>query len=118
MDPKRKKNLIVLAIVVVFSLFVLKTCFDEYNPKPNSKIENNLSKLDGSYTKFRNYIEENLNDPSSFEHVETRYKDNNDGTATVWMKYRGKNAFNATLTKIAKCTMDVNTGEFSNVIIE
>lgn len=89
---------------------------DEISVK--DKIERNFSQFDGSYLKFREYIKSNLKNPSSFEHVETRYTDNNDGTATVWMKYRATNSFNAVVTEIAKCTLNITTGDFSNVVTE
>jgi|SRR5690606_9981334 len=105
--------------VVIFCL--MDQCFKE-NAKeaanPENKIERHFSKFDGSYIKFREYIKSNLKNPSSFEHVETRYKDNNDGTVTVWMKYRAKNSFNAVVTEIAKCTLNINTGDFSEVVTE
>ena len=85
---------------------------------PKGRIERHFSKYDGSYTKFRNYIKDNLNDPSSFEHVETRYTDNKDGTVNVIMKYRGKNAFGGIITKYAKCTLNTSTGDFSDVVTE
>ncbi|MGJ1420452.1 hypothetical protein ACR79T_12565 [Sphingobacterium spiritivorum] len=105
-------------IGTVIIIFILDQCFKKTPDAPKNKIENQLSNFDGSLIKFREYIKNNLNDPSSFEHVETRYKDNGDGTASVYMKYRGKNAFNATLTKIAKCTLNVSTGNFYDVVTE
>jgi hypothetical protein len=85
---------------------------------PKNEIEKHLSELDGSCPKFKRYIKDNLKNPSSFEHVETRYVDNSDGTAIIIMKYRGTNSFNAIITSYAKCTLNIYTGEFSNVIIE
>ena len=54
------------------------------------KIEKQFSAWDGSHITFSRAIKDNLNDPSSFEHVETRYEDK--GTyILVSMKYRAKN---------------------------
>ena len=118
---KDNKWIALLKLVAIFVsiVFIVNTCSDQdSSTNSTNKIDSHFSKFDGSFIKFREYIKENLNDPSSFEHVETRFTDHEDGTATVWMKYRGKNSFNATITKIAKCTLNTITGDFSNVITE
>ncbi len=106
---------ILLALCLLISL-----CHDNKERKnlEKNRIERHFSKLDGSYTPFKEYIKESLNDPSSFEHIETKFADHKDGTASVWMKFRGKNEYGDIVTKVAKCTLDINTGNFSNVIIE
>lgn len=118
-------NSSVLKWILIFGviIFFMDQCFKN-NAKesalrndPNN-IERHFSQYDGSYTKFKNYIKENLKDPSSFEHVETVFTNNNDGTATVIMKYRGRNSFGAITTEIVKCTLNIATGDFSGVIFE
>lgn len=120
-----KSKLFKIILITIVVIFCMDQCFksnkkrSEYeNNDPNGRIERHFSNIDGSYTKFKNYIKENLKDPSSFEHVETRYNDNNDGTVTVYMKYRGKNSFGAVTTQIAKCTLNVNSGDFTDVVTE
>lgn len=54
--------------------------------------ENCLSAYDGAHTKFKDLIKENVNDPSSFEHIETRYL-LKDGYALIIMSFRAKNGF-------------------------
>ena len=45
-------------------------------------------------------IKERMNDPDSFEHVETRYgEDESTGTIRIRTKFRGKNAFGGTITQ-------------------
>jgi len=118
-----KRPILKWILIIGIIVFIMDQCFKN-NAKDNAlssdkdKIERNFSKFDGSFTKFKNFIKENLKDPSSFEHVETRYNDNKDGTVTVLMKYRAKNSFGAIVTEIAKCTLDVNSGNFSNVVTE
>ena len=47
-----------------------------------------------------------MNDPSSFEHVKTTYTDN--GTyLTVYMVFRGKNAFNAIVVNEITAKVDL-----------
>lgn len=51
-----------------------------------------FSAWDGSHIALVKLVKENMNDPKSFEHVETKFRDDGDGL-TIVMKYRGKNAF-------------------------
>ena len=88
------------------------------NDNPKHKIERHFSNFDGSYIKFREYIKSNLKNPSSFKHVETRYSENGDGTVSVLMKYTATNSFGGVVTEIAKCRLNVNTGDFSDVVVE
>ena len=78
-------------------------------PKSKADIENLFSAWDGSLPSFKDYIKENLQNPDSFEHVETKFRDDGDGL-TVIMKYRGENGFGAirTQTAIAKVDYDGN----------
>ncbi|WP_434438390.1 hypothetical protein [Sphingobacterium faecium] len=117
--------LIKWVVIILVIVFIMDQCFKSNKKQsdleandPKAKIEKHFSNYDGSYTKFRNYIKDNLNDPSSFEHVETRYTDNKDGTVNVIMKYRGKNPFGGIITKYAKCTLNTSTGDFSDVVTE
>src|SRR5690606_10621161 len=85
------------AAIILVIIFIMDQCFKSNKEQsnyeandPKGRVERHFSKYDGSYTLFRNYIKDNLNNPSSFEHVETRYTDNNDGSVNVIMKYRGE----------------------------
>ena len=55
-------------------------------------IDSQFSAWDGSHVKLVELVKENMNDPKSFEHVETKYIDNGD-SLTIFMKFRGTNAF-------------------------
>lgn len=59
-------------------------------------VEGQFSAWDGSHVKLALAVKKAMHDPDSFEHVETRYLDKGDYIA-VWMKFRGKNGFNATV---------------------
>lgn len=59
-----------------------------------AKVENLFSAWDGSLRSLVNYTKRNMNDPDSFEHVETRYSVEGD-KIFVAMEYRGKNGFGA-----------------------
>jgi predicted nucleic acid-binding Zn ribbon protein len=73
------------------------------------EVEAAFSPWDGSHRKLTQYIKDNMNDPKSYEHVETRYRDDGD-YITVMTTFRGKNSFNATVknTVTAQCSIDGN----------
>ncbi|MDD9863913.1 MAG: hypothetical protein OXU54_04995 [Gammaproteobacteria bacterium] len=56
-----------------------------------------LSARDGSHPGLKRAIKANMGDPDSFEHIETKITkiDPDSETYGVFMKYRGRNAFNA-----------------------
>lgn len=69
----------------------------------NDKIKNIFSYLGGSNKKLIDLVKSNMNDPSSFQHVETKYKflESKEGfegrheILIVTMKFRQKNIFGA-----------------------
>ncbi len=83
-------------------------------PKSKADIENLFSAWDGSLPSFKDYIKENLQNPDSFEHVETKFRDDGDGL-TVIMKYRGENGFGAIRTQTAIVKTDYE-GNILNLI--
>lgn len=97
-----------IIFILVFSGVVIKSCFFTSTSntkevvKPLSlkdKALATLSGYDGSLRSLVVLIKENMNDPSSFEHVETRIGDYQPKDFAASMKYRGKNAFGAVITK-------------------
>lgn len=73
----------------------------------NEKIESLFSFWDGALKTLVRCVKESMNDPGSFEHVQTTYADN--GTyLTVRMVYRGKNAFNATIVNAITAKVDLD----------
>ncbi|MBA7483064.1 hypothetical protein ES707_18575 [subsurface metagenome] len=69
-------------------------------------IEKPFSAWDGSHQGLTKYIKKNMNDPKSYKHVETRYRDDGD-FVTVQAKFRGTNAFGGLVinTVRAKCSI-------------
>ncbi len=66
-----------------------------YSYKPSDEeIDKLFSRWDGSLPVLKDYVKNRMNDPKSFEHVETGWKTLNDGLQ-VRMKFRGKNAYGA-----------------------
>lgn len=73
------------------------------------KIEGQFSGWDGSHRNFESLIKDAMNDPDSYEHVETRYKDMGK-YIRVYCTFRGKNAFGGLVknTKVADYDLEGN----------
>ncbi|POD69611.1 hypothetical protein BKM17_25385 [Pseudomonas syringae group genomosp. 3] len=73
------------------------------------QIENQFSQWDGSHRTFERLIKQAMNDPDSYEHVDTRYVDKGK-FIRVYSTFRGKNAFGGTVknTRIADFDIDGN----------
>ena len=73
--------------------------------------QENIQKLfsawDGSNINLVVYVKQNMNDPKSFEHVETLYKDLGD-KIMVSMEFRGKNAFGGVVKNKVIASIDIN----------
>lgn len=107
---------IVVLSLIVFTLYKIgennKT--EESQVKPyipltkEQKADSLLSGWDGSYRPLIKLVKEKMNDPESFEHVETRTGDYQDDYFYMSMKYRGKNGFGGVITKYIDVKVDYN----------
>lgn len=86
-----------------------RTVEEDVRPaRPRSILDGQFSGWDGSHYNVKEYVKDRMHNPSSFEHVETRYEVRNDSTELwVQMTYRGTNAFGGVVTNriLAKCTI-------------
>lgn len=65
-----------------------------------------LSSWDGSHHEVTRLVKDNLKDPSSFEHVETRITPVNDsGEHALMMQYRANNSFGGKVVGNARATI-------------
>ncbi len=80
---------------------------------PND-IKSFLSGWDGSNRELVNLVKSAMNDPKSFEHVETRFVDRGN-SLSLFMTYRGKNAFGGIVTNKVSAELDKNTRSLSNI---
>lgn len=73
------------------------------------KIESQFSAWDGSHRTFERMIKNAMNDPDSYDHVKTQYKDL-DSKIRVYATFRGKNGFGGMVvnTKVADFDLDGN----------
>ena len=80
-----------------------------------NKIQMQFSSWDGSHSKLKRLVKDAINDPSSFDHVNTTYEDK--GTyILVQMSFRGTNSFGAKVLNsvTAKVDLDGNILSVSN----
>lgn len=73
------------------------------------KIEDQFSAWDGSHIKLEFAIKKQMNDPKSYEHVETAYYEEN-GVLVIRTKFRGANAFGALVLTTALATATIEDG--------
>jgi RNA polymerase subunit RPABC4/transcription elongation factor Spt4 len=73
------------------------------------KLESQFSPWDGSHRTLERAIQKSMNDPDSYEHVETTYRDMGD-SLIVSTTFRGKNGFGGTVknTVVAQVDLDGN----------
>ena len=79
------------------------------NSKKNPKelIEKQFSPWDGSHRGLTRFIKENMNDPDSFEHIETRFRDDGNSIFVI-TKFRGTNAFGGKVINYISARVDFN----------
>lgn len=106
------KKDILIAIVVCCVGLVIAIYFlggsDSKTPEEIKKerLENQFSAWDGSHRGLTNYIKNAMNDPGSYEHVETVYWDRKDHLI-VKTTFRGKNAFGGVVKNSVKAKVDL-----------
>jgi hypothetical protein len=108
-----KTNNVVYWIFGIFCVFVFwfAICDSSKDVEPkkpltvDEKIQEQFSKWDGSHRALVRVIKKHMNDPDSFEHIETKYKKNKK-SITVWMKYRGKNAYGGKVIDYTQAELD------------
>lgn len=74
--------------------------------KRKQQIKRQFSAWDGAHINLEMLIEENLKDPDSYQHIETRYRDNGD-SILVTTKYRAKNSFGGYVVNTVVATYDL-----------
>lgn len=77
-----------------------------------------FSQWDGSYQPFVDLIKSSMNNPKSYEHVETRYsfvEDKYTPYMKIFCTFRGTNAFNAIVTQTISAKVDENTKKIYDI---
>ena len=71
-----------------------------------NKIKLQFSSWDGSHSALKSYVKDNMNDPSSFDHIKTTYSDKGN-YLLVQTKFRGKNSFGAKIIEVVTAKVDL-----------
>ncbi|MEG1255819.1 hypothetical protein [Clostridium sp.] len=72
-------------------------------------VNSQFSPWDGSNYNLVDLIKQNMNDPKSFEHIETTQSIEKGKGITLYMKYRGRNAFGGLIINTVEAYADYNT---------
>lgn len=80
------------------------------------KLESQFSAWDGSHRTLERAIKKSMNDPDSYEHVETTYRDLGD-SLIVSTTFRGKNGFGGMVKNTVVAQVDLD-GNILNIISE
>ncbi len=130
-DREKNKNWINILAVILVAVIMVKCYSDEPSKthsdettKPKTEktaeqletevIERQFSPWDGSHRNLYRYLKENVKDPDSLEHIETRYKKNFDknekfnNTLSVTTKYRAKNSFGGYVVEFISADYDLD----------
>lgn len=76
----------------------------------NERIASQFNPFTGEHFNLVDRVRRSMNDPSSYRHVETGYRDDLD-TLYVVMTFRGTNAFGAMVIQGVEATIDAYSGE-------
>jgi len=82
----------------------------------NKKIAAQFHPWDGSHIQLEKLIKKAMNDPDSYEHVESGYIDNGD-SVIVQTTYRGKNAFGGVVKNFVRARVNLD-GDIIEIIDE
>lgn len=121
MKTKKMTTHFLSALAVAFFIFIAFGSGDDDSktnadgtPKTEQqiKVESQFSSWDGSHPALTEMIKKSMNDPDSYEHIETKFKDNTDHIFVI-TKFRGANAFGGKVMNTVSAKVD-----FSGNVIE
>lgn len=106
---------LLIAPVIYFFIDRLRTSPAERAERQHrQEVQALFSGPGGSVPALVDWVQQRMNDPESFQHVETRYIDRG-GEILVFMTYRGRNAFGGTVTEKVSARLS-NSGRLSDVM--
>lgn len=116
MKTKKTTTHLLSVLVVAFFIFIAFGSSDDEDNNKNAdgtpkterqiQIEKKFSAWDGSHSKLTDVIKKAMNDPDSYEHIETVYWDMKD-YLIVKTTYSGKNAFGGRVKNWVKAKVDI-----------
>tara|TARA_A200000113_G_scaffold43646_1_gene35401 strand:- start:79 stop:495 length:417 start_codon:yes stop_codon:yes gene_type:complete len=113
------KGAVVLVFIIVFCLWL----FSEPEPvvltpeeMHKAKIEEAFNPWDGSHIKLVEHVKSLMNNPKSFDNLDTTYYDKGDGTLQIKMHWTGENAYGGTVRNYLVASADIETGEVIEIL--
>ena len=107
------------ALGILTIIFMMDQCFKETAREaqdPKHRNDQYFSGWDGSNPELVEYVKSRMNDPNSFEHVETKFYEHDGGDKLrIVMTYRGKNGFGGVVTERVGADLTKSTRTLSNV---
>ena len=119
LEKRKKINLKVFKfgclpiILIVGILFAISASREDPPESPKTRaelIQEQFSEWDGSHFKTQFLLKKSMNDPDSYEHIQTVYYDM-DSFLLVTTTFRGKNAFGAKVVNKKSAKVSVESGE-------
>jgi hypothetical protein len=113
-DEALKRIGVVLALVLMASVLFVAFIWSRQGSSDSSdrshsptEIEKSFNPWNGSHIGLEKWIKSHMNNPDSYEHVETRYSDKG-SYLLVTTTYRGTNEFGGIVTNTvtARCSLD------------
>lgn len=106
---------------------IAEWCLHDYNNDQKAMaryvdydaFESQFSPLDGMHYKSSAFIETNMNDPDSFDHIETRYRlvvTDKERHAITYTTFRGRNGFGGMVKQTIVLQTNIETGDVIQVI--
>lgn len=118
MSEKKPGNWKVILVGLSTVLFIgtcIGTCDEgtKTNDPPKEvsrkeRIEKAFSSWDGSHRNLEAWVKSAMNDPDSYKHIETVYREKGPDTIFVMMQFSGKNAFGGVVKNTATCYTDLD----------
>lgn len=102
---------VLIGVVIIVGMFAPDTGTNSTAPQTpeqrrKAQVEQQFSAWDGAHRGVERAVKQNLKDPDSYKHVETRYIDNGDHLM-VYTTFRGTNSFGAVVTNSATAKTDL-----------
>ena len=111
-------NVVIIIAVIIGGLFWFS--YEEEPEKPLTPEEQRIKRIeecfnpwDGSHVELTKMIKESMNDPDSYEHIQTTYTDiglysDVNDRINIKMSFRGKNAFGGIVKQTVYAVTDLN----------
>lgn len=116
-EPKKKVPawLIIIGILLLYATMQAVFSTDKVKPR-EARVKACFSAWDGAHMNLERWVKDHINDPGSYEHVETRYTDTG-GNINLVLRFRAKNGFGGVVQGVATAVCDDNCNLIGTPVI-